>query len=103
MAGSSASAVTSVPTRADAVHLGAGLSRQPGRRQQRRLPDPGFTANDQRPAGALGQPADQVGHDVEFALAPIQRPLLCGPPDRRREWAVSVVIHHSISMTRGPN
>ena len=82
-------------------HLGAGLPRQPGRRrQQRRLPDPGFTANDKRPAGTLGQPADQVSQNVEFAPAPIQRPLLRGPPDWRREWAVSVVIHHSISMTR---
>ena len=60
-------------------YLGAGLSRQPGgHRQQRRLPDPGFTADDQRPAGALGQPTDEGRQDLEFALPPVQRSLRRG-------------------------
>jgi len=44
-----------------------------GRRERRRLPDPGLAADHQRAAGPLGKRADEVGHDLKFVLTPVQR------------------------------
>ena len=55
-------------------HPGTGIRRQPGgRREQRRLPDPGLAADGQRATGTRGQAADEAGHDLKFVLTPVQR------------------------------
>ena len=55
-------------------HPATGIRRQPdGRREQRRLPDPGLAADYQRAAGPLGKPADEADHDLKFVLTPVQR------------------------------
>jgi hypothetical protein len=52
--------------------LAAGEDLLGGGRQQGRLADAGFAADDQRLARPLGEPADEVGHDLELDLTPVE-------------------------------